>query len=431
MQHQEGFRTSIEEDPVPESDAVLRVRRIHRADLFFDHWQKSASARVAEAFRSILREERPDIVHVNHWIRLSRDLVACAAWEGIPAVVTLHDHWTSCLVTFRVRPDTKEFCEVPLAPSPCLACAAQVPPRTPWITPEDQATALVERRTELVRELSLARAVISPSATHAKHVARFLGMDGLAAGDCLQVVPHGRDLEQRKRSPRSKADGQPLVLGSWGHLHPLKGADLLLAALQRLPDPRRVRLHLAGGEVDPGYAARLHTEAEGLDVVFHGPFVEADLPAHPVTHVDAMVSGTRALESYGLILDEACALGLPMLLPRSGAFPERLQEPAGVLFYEPRDPDSIAKLMTRLLEDPELLERVRSQLPPLEALCTTTAQHAERLHAIYESAAAQGPPDVSHEDETLTEQRLQAENEWGESLARHSARELGFEEGGA
>ena len=134
MEHEGGFRTSAAEDPVPGTGRVVRVHRIHRADLFFDHWQKSASVRVAEAFRRILRDERPDLVHVHHWIRLTRDLVACATAEGVPAAVTLHDLWTSCLVTFRVRPDTKEFCEAPLAPSPCLDCAALVPPRTPWVS---------------------------------------------------------------------------------------------------------------------------------------------------------------------------------------------------------------------------------------------------------------------------------------------------------
>jgi glycosyltransferase involved in cell wall biosynthesis len=331
MQHEQGFRLSAASDDPGGGGRPIRVRRIHRADLYFDHWQKSASARVARAFREILREERPDLVHVHHWIRLTRDLVACAAAEGIPAAVTLHDLWTSCLITFRVRPDTRDFCEAPLAADPCLDCAQLVPPRTPWVPREGQHLLLAERRAELVRELALARAVLVPSRAHAESLARFLGLE--LAGLALEVLPHGRDLALAPRAPLPPpaALGR-LVLGSWAHLHPLKGADLVLGALALLPAPRRVELHLAGAEVDAAYAARLRALAAGLEVRFHGAFAEAELGAHPVTGVHAMVSGTRARESFGLVLDEAVALGLPSILPRSGAVPPRKAQGAGARF---------------------------------------------------------------------------------------------------
>jgi hypothetical protein len=83
----------------------LTIVSVQRPDLFFDHWQKSRSVPVAERFVELLREERPAVLLVHHWIRLTRDLVFLAAREGIPAVVFLHDHWTSCLRVFRVRPD--------------------------------------------------------------------------------------------------------------------------------------------------------------------------------------------------------------------------------------------------------------------------------------------------------------------------------------
>ena len=139
VQQSSSFRTTRE----TQADGV-RVVRLHRADLYFDHWQKSFSADVSAAFAALLAEERPDVVHVHHWIRMSRDLVAVAARAGVPAVVTLHDYWATCLVTFRVRPDTQDACDAHLAPSPCLACAALVPPRTPWRSREQQMLALFE-----------------------------------------------------------------------------------------------------------------------------------------------------------------------------------------------------------------------------------------------------------------------------------------------
>ena len=42
---QEGFRTSLERDVDPLTGRSFPVYRIHRDDLYFDHWHKSASPR--------------------------------------------------------------------------------------------------------------------------------------------------------------------------------------------------------------------------------------------------------------------------------------------------------------------------------------------------------------------------------------------------
>ena len=417
MRFEGGFRTT------EARDGAIGVVRIHRDDLYFDHWQKSASPRVAAAFREVLRRERPDVVHVHHWIRLSRDLAATAALEGIPAVLTLHDLWTSCLVAFRVRPGTREFCEVPLAPDPCLACAAGAPPRTPWRPRAEQVAALAEHKADLLRELALARAVLVPSAAHGAALQRFLGLaqDTLA----LTVVPHGRDLALTPRTPlAAPGAGRPLVLGMWGHVHPLKGVDLAIDALRRLPDPRAVALRVAGAEMDVAYAADVRARATGLDVSFHGPFDESELDHHPVTAVHAMLSGSRAHESWGLVVDEALALRLPLVLPRSGAFPERLEEGRGALFYERDDAASLARALARLVGEPGLLDELRATLPPLDI--PSSREHVSALEDVYARAVATGAPAPPPDDPARAGRLAAAEAEWDARLAGTSAEELGF-----
>jgi len=424
VQHEQGFRRSLELDPV-EGARPIRVHKIHRADLFFDHWQKSASARASLAFRDVLREERPDVVHVHHWIRLSRDLVHRAALEGIPAVVTLHDLWATCLVTFRVRPDTGEFCEAKLGPSPCLACARLVPPRTPWRSYEAQGVALLERSADLARELELARAVLAPTRAHAEAVTRYLG---LAAGRLrLHVVPHGRDLGLRPRpAPPAPGPDVPLRLGIWGHLYRLKGADRVLRAVRALGERARVELRFAGGEPEPDYAREIHALAEGLACSFHGPYAADALDRHPVSDVHAFVSGTRAHESFGFVLDEAVALRLPLVLPRAGAYAERLQEDQGALFYAPGEVDSLAGVLRRLLEEPGLWARLRARLPEPRAFTTGVASHVEAHLAVYAEALRAGaPPDVGAVPQR--ERIWQAEEDaWGAAFGKTPPEELGF-----
>jgi glycosyltransferase involved in cell wall biosynthesis len=426
LEHEAGFRTSADRDAHPSGEGrEIRVRRIHRADLYFDHWQKSGSVKAARAFREILAEERPELLHVHHWIRLSHDLVALAAELGIPACVTLHDLWTSCLVTFRVRPDSGEYCEVPLAPSPCLACAAQLPPRTPWVTTEAQHVALFERKRAIARELELARAVIVPTRAHARELGRYLGLE--LEQLALRVVPHGRDLALRRADPLPPpAQHGKLVLGAWGHLHRLKGADRVVAALRELADPRAVELHLAGGEPDAAYARAVRELARGLDVRFHGPYAAERLDEHPVSRVHAFVSGTRAHESWGLVLDEAVALGLPLVLPRSGAYAERLAEGAGALFYDSHEPGSLARVLARLIAEPGLLAELRRSLPDPTRFCPSVEAALEPLLAIYRDVLAHGPPPAVKRDRAVERVRDAAEEAWDASLARRSAEELGL-----
>ncbi len=422
-------------DTDPASGERFPVWRAHRGDLYFDHWQKSQSAHVRGLFRDVLADFLPDVVHVHHWIRLSRDLVATAARAGVPAVVTLHDLWSTCLIAFRVRPDTKEFCEVPLAPDPCIDCAMLIPPRTPWVPREQLVMQLYQRRAGLVQELALARAVLAPSAAHARTVDLFLGR---SLGELpLRVVPPGRDLALARLMPLPAPSAtQPLVLGAWGHLAPLKGYDVLLDALGMLGTGFAVRLEIAGGEVDPEHAALLRARAQRLPpqitVEFHGAFDAGALDRHPVAKVHAMVSGTRAHESWGLVVDEALALGLPCVLPRAGALAERAEAaalarpPGWALLYERGDAVSLAAALRRLIAEPALLDALRAALPAPEHAAPGLMAHVDATLEAYADALDRGAPSLPALPWFQERMEAAAERDWDRRLAQQSGEALGF-----
>ena len=137
LQAGEAGALARDTDRDPESGAEFEVLRVTRGDLYFDHWHKSACPAVGRRFDALLAELQPDVVHVHHWLRLTRDLVARAARAGVRSVVSLHDLWTSCLLTFRVRPDTRLPCHEPLGARPCIACAvsATVTASARWPSP--------------------------------------------------------------------------------------------------------------------------------------------------------------------------------------------------------------------------------------------------------------------------------------------------------
>src|SRR5688572_15018241 len=128
----------------------ISVTRLHRSGLFLDNWEKSYDPAAALLFEQVLADIRPDVVHVHHWIRLSRNLVEIAASRGIPAVVTLHDAMVSCPRVFRVREET--LCHRPLSVDSCLTCV----PRGPSLADAECAEEIEAYRSDFERELDLA-----------------------------------------------------------------------------------------------------------------------------------------------------------------------------------------------------------------------------------------------------------------------------------
>jgi glycosyltransferase involved in cell wall biosynthesis len=361
---------SMEAGPKPGLVATkvsgIPVTRLHRAGAFLDNWEKSYDPAAAALFDAHLADLRPDVVHVHHWIRLTRNLVEIAAARGIPAVVTLHDAAASCPRVFRVRDGT--LCHRPLSVESCLTCV----PRARAIGDDECASEIEAYRADFARELELASAILVPSRAHQDFVSRELGMPL----ERFQVVPHGR-LERGRPSRESVPRLSTRIrIGFWGHLAPFKGYHLLLEALHELSDEERARFEVVcfGTAADPAYRARLDGLSRGLLVTEHGAFTPRDLSKGSF---DVAVIPSIASESFSFVLDEAFELGVPAIVSDRGALAERLGD-AGTTF-EPESARSLASRLRRILEDPGILSLWVAAIPALSAM----KEHAAALRSIY------------------------------------------------
>lgn len=395
----------------------VRVHTLARPDLHFDHWHKSRSGLVAKEFDEVLREERPDVVHVHHWTRLTRDLVQIAARRRVPAVVTLHDHFTTCLVMFRVPPGgpigDAVACDVPLAADPCIACAAHLPPETPWVGASQARLVLAERTRGLGRELELARRVLVPSQAHGEALARAWAPHGLEVE--FLVSRPACELEPVERArPRPPGEGRPLVLAHWGQVSALKGVDMLLAAAAQLA-PGRVRVELAGREQEPGWLNQQLDLYPGLEVRWHGEYERTGLAEHAVARAHVMVSATRARESHGLVLDEARVLGMPAVLPAAGAFVERAAE-GGCKLYGAQSVESLAACLDELSRSPSELARLEQEV--WGARVVTPEERARELLGEYEQVVIEGAPTGVAKGEWFDERMASfGEREWDQKCS--------------
>jgi len=353
----------------------VSVTKIHRSDPFHDRWDKSFCPPAAALFERILTKVKPDLVHVHHWMRLSRDLVEITRRRKIPAVVTLHDLWTTCLRLDRLL-EGEAFCTRLLEPGACAACVGGA---RPWTGRGELREAAKLFLDDVRNELRCAKRRIVPTRSHGDRIAAALEMDpaefAVMANGSIAQLPKA----QRRRRPM--ADGV-LRIGHWGALYHTKGVHVLLEAVHRSRHKDRMEVHLWGGTPDEGYGEKLKQLAEGIRVSFHGQF-----RAHELSNAefDVVVLPSLAAESYSFALDEALALGHPLVVSDFGALGDRVGENARRF---PRgDRDALAAILDELVERPSALAKMEPTVAP-----STLAENAEQLEKLYEEVVKEGKP---------------------------------------
>lgn len=349
------------------------VHRLHRDDLFFDLFAKAWHPGVEQALEDFVRRHRPEVVHIHQWIRLTTNLVEIVQRTGTAAVVTLHDYYASCPRAFRLTRDGSP-CFRPLSPASCRDCV----PRYGHESPAELDATIALFADESRAELTSADAVLVGVASTADLVAQSL------------ALPRERiaveSLGYRRRFPglpklAPPPPTAPLRFAFWGGVAPHKGVRVLLEAArllaQSLP-PRPFEVHVLGGFATPKFEAELRTLAAGLPVELHGPFETAAL--HALQPAVGVFPST-CLETFGIVLDECFELGLPCIVSHLGALAVRAGD--GGLVVPAGDAAALASAMRRLLDEPELLERLRARLPPLPP---DLDQHVRALDGVYAAA---------------------------------------------
>ncbi|MEU3453480.1 glycosyltransferase family 4 protein [Micromonospora sp. NPDC006766] len=207
--------------------------------------------------------------------------------------------------------------------------------------------------------------------------------------DRVRVAAPG--VEPAPLSPGSPDGGRLLCLAA---VTPRKGHDVLAAALALLADLRWT-CHCVGPLTrDPGFVHRLRRQiaAAGLADRFRlpGPRTGAALDA-AYAAADLLVLPSRQ-ETYGMVVTEALARGVPVLASDTGGLPEALgHTPDGHrpgLLVPPDDPAALAGALRRWLTDPSLRDRLRRAARQRRDTLTGWAVTVDRLAAALKEATA-------------------------------------------
>lgn len=172
-------------------------------------------------------------------------------------------------------------------------------------------------------------------------------------------IPNGVDVEHFFPSDKDVAlvqryslQGKIVVLFV-GNLQPFKGLPLLIRAISRIDDPRIVLLIVGGGYDELFLRSQVNELKIQERVVFAGPqSPSGSLPAH-YRLGDFLVLPSTHSESFGLVVLEAMATGIPAIVSSLPGPAQLVQEGKDGLIARVGDAEDLKEKIELLAREPE------------------------------------------------------------------------------
>ena len=374
---------------------------------------------VDKEFEHFLDVVNPDIVHFQHFVRLSASMVEVAKRRGIPTILTLHDFWFLCpqiqLLTnsnqicygpdsntkcancenifhiygelhssesFPDRKDTKvNFFKYPpepfrtvkkLLPSKLKAALKEkllkTRPAAGSITPE-----MIGKRSRFLRQiLDKVDVILAPS--------KFLRERFISYGIGKNRIVHSDyGIDHRLLINCAKEFSNKFRFGFVGGTSEHKGIRVLIQAFNKIKE-NNTDLFVFG-PYHPAYLDKLKRELK-IDsrITFCGPFNNGEISS-VFSKIDVLVYPSIWHENRPIAILEALFAKIPVITSNLGGMAELVQDGVTGLLFEAGNPEDLAQKMVSLIDNPELMRRL-SETP---RRVKTIEENAAELDEIYDS----------------------------------------------
>lgn len=199
----------------------------------------------------------------------------------------------------------------------------------------------------------------------------------------LEIVPNGVDVRAFAR-PGPPVEGLPVgrkIL--WvNRLDPQKGFEIMLRAFEMLPSELEdVRLLVAGDGRDRVVVRSLPPRVRSR-ILRLGTVPHEALPRYYAA-ADVFVSPATGQESFGVVLVEAMAAGVPVVASDIAGYREVVRDGVDGLLVPPNDPNDLAAAIRRVLSEPDLAATLKAS-GRSRAQAFSWQAVAPRLEAVYD-----------------------------------------------
>ncbi|WP_419523696.1 glycosyltransferase family 4 protein [Lentibacter algarum] len=170
------------------------------------------------------------------------------------------------------------------------------------------------------------------------------------------IIPHGVDTETFSPVESAKSD-EPLLIGCYGRIRPMKGTKEFVEALCRILPEHRNWSAIVMGRVlprDRAYFDGLIELVEDTGLADRIQFIpEVPLQDMPAAYRKLSIYVAPShLEGFGLTVAEALATGVPTVATRGvGAFDDLIEEQKNGFLYQPGDADELETKVRQLMDN--------------------------------------------------------------------------------
>lgn len=310
------------------------------------------------AVEHVIRETRPNVVHIHNLVGLSFDVIEAAKDSGARVVMSLHNYFPLCS-----RDDlffaNVEHCSGPQNRS-CSRCLGTM-----------LGDSIYRERHRVAVDLLNQCDVLLAVSTRVAEIYRQHGVES----DRLVVDRIGSHTASRlwntfgqRRVIDAGEPSSPLQLTFFGSPIPRKGLGTLLQAVGHLRHPDLVAVHVLG---NPPSAEAEHL-ARGIRslpprhaqrLTFHGAYNQGMLDDF-LARMDVAVLPARWEDNGPQTVLESFGAGVPVIGTRMGGITDMVRHESNGLLVPEGDPVALAKAIDRLVEDPALVVQLRSGINP-------------------------------------------------------------------
>lgn len=325
----------------------------------------------------VIAQTTPDLVHFHHINGFSAAAISEVRKSGLPVFFTATDFWTICSRTSLYVPHQNAVCSGPESPAKCLACAT--PELPAWVSTtaiaivgetaaklSDTASQIYSAKTRLAdvsRHINAANGIFAATKFQAGMLTRY----GVS-GQHMQVVPFGvklGELPARAEIPVIPSPDSPLKLVFIGSLTHIKGAHVLLEALEKLPLEKLhcldIGIYGKTRDDESHYDALLKDHAARLHgaVNFRGTFPHEQIGSI-LRNADLCVVPSLWYENAPLVLCSAVAAGTPVIVSNFGGMTEVIREGVNGLQFTAGNSDELAKILIEQIDNTDWLSKAVS-----------------------------------------------------------------------
>ncbi len=301
-------------------------------------WGGVYNVRTYFEIRDLLKNDRPDVVHVHSvYPMFSPSILTACRQLNVPVVMTVHSHNLTCPTWFHLYKG--RICD------DCVGgheyrCITKNCRNNIFESVAYALRSSVARAFKLFHNNVNVLIVLTP-----------FGKERLLqAGyhdDQIAIIPNPTSVAVEETS-EDRCAGEYVAFS--GRISPEKGVDILLATASRLPE---VLFKVAGdGPALPALKAKAPANVEFLGRLGFDDLITFYRMSR------ALVTPSVWFEPFGMVVVDAMALGVPVIASRIGGLPYLVDDGITGALFEPGSPEDLARQIRRLWEDPQLCEQM-------------------------------------------------------------------------